>query len=381
MDWKYPLSEPFLDKEEQHAALDTIQSGWLSMGPKTEEFESAFAAKMECRHAIAVSNGTAALHLAFLALEIGEGDEVIQPAINFVAAANMTCAVGAQPVFSDLISLVEPTIDPAQVKAAINQKTRALVVMHYGGYPCHMRELAEICVENKIHLIEDACHGVGYRDPEAGNKFLGTIGDIGCFSFFANKNLTTGEGGMITTNSDQLAARVRNLRSHGMTTVTWDRHKGHASSYDVIANGFNYRIDDLRSSIGLVQLRKLDAGNQKRRQLAALYASMFSEQGRSDVEYIFGASPANGAGHLAAVILPARSRDRAREYLAAAGIQSSMHYPSIDRLSAFSESCNNQPLQVTHEFASRQITLPLYPGLTEEGVEEICETLEQALSE
>ena len=240
------------------------------MGSRTIAFEEKFAESLGCRHAIAVSSGTAALHLALLVLDIGSrsSDEVIQPSINFVAGANMTMAVGAKPVFADIISIVEPTIDPAQVQALIGPKTKGVMVMHYGGYPARMREIMRICRQRNLPIIEDACHATGFRSAELDGAALGTIGDIGCFSFFSNKNMTTGEGGMVTTNSDELAARIRNLRSHGMTTLSWERHKGRASTYDVMANGFNYRIDDLRSALGLAQLRKLPQANERRQQLA-----------------------------------------------------------------------------------------------------------------
>ena len=197
-----------------------------------------------------------------IALGIGPGDVVIQPAVNFVAAANMTIAVGAIPVFADICSLSEPTISPVSIKDILHalsskryasgsiehaKRPKAVIVMHYGGYPCRMDEIKEICNQNNLVLIEDACHGVGGRCVFKGiSQFLGTVGDVGCFSFFSNKNLVTGEGGMITTNRDDIAEKVRLLRSHGMTSLTWDRHQGQAATYDVIAHG--YQLPNRRNS-------------------------------------------------------------------------------------------------------------------------------------
>ena len=276
--WRIPLSDLNYDDLEERAARGPLSTRWLSMGPEVQSFEEEFAALVDVPHAIAVSSGTAALHLAYVALGIGPGDEVIQPAMNFVAAANMTTAIGATPVFADILAIDEPTISPAHATALVGPNTRAIVVMHYGGNACRMNEILELARARGVAVIEDACHAVGATyGPDAGadaDRPVGSLGDISCFSFFSNKNLATGEGGMVTTNDDDLARRVRLLRSHGMTTLTWDRHLGHATSYDVVTHGFNYRLDDLRAALGRVQLSKLAAGNQRRRELVARYDAL-----------------------------------------------------------------------------------------------------------
>jgi len=210
------------------------------MGPEVQAFEKEFGELVGAKYAFAVSNGTAALHLSYLALRLGAGDEIIQPAINFVAVANMTIAVGSKPIFADIFGVDEPTIDPADLERRITPQTKAVVVMHYGGYLCRMAEINEICKRHGLFLIEDACHAVGarYFDPQERHphkKMAGSIGDIAAISFFSNKNLPTGEGGMVVTNRDDLAERVRLLRSHGMTTFTWDRHKGSVAWLDAIS--------------------------------------------------------------------------------------------------------------------------------------------------
>ena len=346
------------------------------MGSRTQEFEKTFAELLGCRHAIAVSSGTAALHLAMLSLDIGSepGHEVIQPSINFVAGANMTIAAGAKPVFADILSLDEPTIDPDQVKALIGPQTKAIMVMHYGGYPARLYDLRDLCRQHNLALIEDACHACGYRSAAHDGAALGTIGDIGCFSFFANKNMTTGEGGMVVTNSDELAARLRSLRSHGMTTLSWERHKGRAATYDVTGHGFNYRIDDLRAALGIAQLEKLPGMNERRQQLAGAYAEAVKRLGREDIQYVYGSSPSAGSAHLAAIIVDPEQRDRIRKWLAEKAIQSSLHYPPVHEFSAFKQSFGGD-LPITKAFSAAMITLPLYPGMAEGEVNEIIDTV------
>jgi len=271
-DWRVPLSDLDYGSEEANAVQRVIASKWLSMGPEVQAFEQEFAAMQGSKHALAVSSATAGLHLALLALGVGPGDEVVQPALNFVATANMTVAVGATPVFADICSLDEPTIDPSEVERLISPRTKAAVVMHYGGSLCRMAELTELCTAHGVAIVEDACHAVGVAYRDARNRrpngiMAGSIGDISAFSFFANRNIASGEGGMVVTNRADLAERVRLLRSYGMTTLTWDRHKGHAGSYDVMNPGYNYRLDELHAALGRAQLKKLERNNQRRRNL------------------------------------------------------------------------------------------------------------------
>ena len=379
MDWKYVLSEPDLGEAEVEAVTACLRSGWLSMGPRTRAFEEAFALMHGTRHAFAVANGTAALHIAYAALGIGPGDEVVQPSMSFVAAANMTAALGAKPVFSDIVSLDEPTIDPAAIEAAITPATRAIVVMHYGGYACRMAEIMEIAGRHGVPVVEDACHAPAQRVPALGNRALGTFGAIGCFSFFSNKNMTCGEGGMVVTDDDALADRIKALRSHGMTTLSWERHQGRAATYDVTLNGFNYRLDDLRASLGLVQLEKLARANARRRELAVAYAKAFAALGRHGVRYVFADRAAEGTAHVGAVLVPAEARDGVRKALADARIQTSLHYPPIHQFSAFN-AAGTSGLPRTEAFASCVITLPLYPGLPDAAVHDIVGAIHAALT-
>lgn len=376
--WNIPLSDLDYGQEEMDAVARVLRSKWLSMGPEVESFETEFAALQGVRYALAVSSATAGLHLAYLAAEIGPGDEVIQPALNFVAAANMTVACGATPIFADIISLAEPTIDPANVADLITPRTKAVVVMHYGGNLCRMAELLTLCRKRNIFLIEDACHAVGARYHDALGRpphgtMAGSIGEIGTFSFFANKNIVTGEGGMVVTNREDLVTRARLLRSHGMTSLTWDRHRGHASTYSVVAHGYNYRLDELHAALGREQLKKLAGNNERRRKLRYTYKTAVDSLNGWLVP--FGECIDASSGHLMVTVAPSpEARGRATKSLREAGVQFSMHYPCIADFEAFAR-WRTQPLPITREFVSRAITLPLYPTMVESDPVKVCDLL------
>jgi dTDP-4-amino-4,6-dideoxygalactose transaminase len=377
-DWRVPLSDLDYGSEEVGAVQRVIASKWLSMGAEVQAFEREFAAMQQAKHALAVSSATAGLHLALLALEVGPGDEVIQPALNFVAAANMTVAVGATPVFADICSLDEPTIDPSEVRRAISSRTKAVVVMHYGGSLCRMGELIELCAAHGIAIVEDACHAVGVAYHDTGNRWpngamAGSIGEISAFSFFSNKNIAAGEGGMVVTNRADLAERVRLLRSHGMTTLTWDRHKGHAGSYDVVNPGYNYRLDELHAALGRSQLEKLERNNQRRRDLLLSYREAI--QSLRGWIMPFADNIKYSSGHLMVMVAPdADTREKAVQALRQSGIQSSMHYPCIADFRGF-ERASDKNLERTRQFTRRAITLPLYPTLDPARINDIVEAL------
>ncbi len=381
-DLKIPLSDLDYGQEEEDAVLRILRGKWLSAGPEVKQFEQEIAALVGVQHAVAVANGTAALHLAMLALGIGPGDEVIQPAVNFVASANITRAVGAMPVFADIVGLDEPVIDPTEIERQITPQTRAVIVMHYGGYATRLLEIARICRAHGVALIEDACHALGSRASGDGNgpdtaPMAGSLGDLSCFSFFSNKNLAVGEGGMVVTNNDGHLAAVTRLRSHGMTSLSWDRHRGHASSYDVVLNGYNYRMDDLRAALGRAQLVKLLRNNERRRDLVAAYRSRLRRLPGLTVPFS-DAEVADSACHLMSVVAPsAEVRQGLADALRQRGIQSSLHYPCITGFSAFAGSASDLPHSVS--YSSRTLTLPLFPTLTVQQIDQICDVLEAGL--
>ena len=360
--WSIPLSDVLVDSVIEEAVTEAVRSGWWSMGPRVSELEREFARFCGSAHAIAVANGTAALHLALLAAGCGNGDEVLVPSLNFVAAANTILHTGATPVFCDIRGPHDLTVSPEDLEAAVSRRTRAIVVMHYGGNPCHMEAICELAKAHDLAVIEDAAHAPG---AQWGGRMCGTIGDLGCFSFFSNKNLPVGEGGMIVTNDDSLAESVRLLRSHGMTTLTWDRHRGHASSYDVVRAGFNYRLDEIRAALALVQLERLEGQNAARGRIVGFYRDVLD--GKNGLSMPF--APRDHVipvHHLAVIVLPEGSRrDEVRGLLAERGIQTSVHYPPIHLFQTYSELGSKRLLPQTEAVGERLVTLPLFPHMSD----------------
>lgn len=372
-DWRVPLVDVRVDELEVEAVVETYRSGWLSMGPRTETMEERFREYLGVGHAIAVTNCTAALHLICSAAGLGPGDEVIVPSLTFVATANAVRYTGAAPVFADVGSLERPWITAETAEAAATDSTRAVMNMTYGGHPGASAELAELAADRGWTLLEDAAHGIG---GSLDGRALGTFGLAGAFSFFSNKNLPVGEGGLVATDDDDIADRVRLQRSHGMTSLTWDRHRGHASGYDVVDLGWNYRIDEPRAAFATLRLARLDSDNERRRAAVALYRSRLED--RPGVALTLpDAEGARQAHHLFTVVLDeGADRDGVREAMAAAGVQTSLHYPPVHRFSAFGDAAE---LPVTDAYAQRAITLPLYPSISEEQVGLVTESLLGAL--
>lgn len=376
--WRIPLSDVRVDDELLALAGETLASGWWSMGPKVAELEARFSEQMGARHAIAVSSGTAALHLALLAVGCGDGDEVVLPALNFVAAANAVTRTGASPVFCDVVGADDIGLDPNDLAVAIGPRTRAVIVLHYGGFACDLDAVLQVVDGRGIAVIEDAAHGPGATWR---GRHLGTIGQVGCFSFFANKNIPVGEGGMVVTSSDEVADRIRLLRSHGMTTLTWQRHHGHASTYDVVEAGFNYRIDELRAALATLQLSRLTEANVARLQHARRYRERL--QGLHGLSFPFheDVRVQTSAHHLAVVLLPEGvSRDAVRDAMQAERIQTSVHYPPIHRFTAYADVGARRVLPRTDDVADRILTLPLYPHLAAADLEFVADVLAEAVA-
>jgi dTDP-4-amino-4,6-dideoxygalactose transaminase len=374
--WRIPLADVDLGPEEEAAVLDVLRRGWLSMGEVTAAFEADFAALTGARHALAVTNCTAALHLAGLALGWGPGDEVIVPSLTFVATANAVRYTGATPVFADITSARDFGLSAEDAARRITPRTKAIVVVHYAGHAADMPAILELAERHGLHVVEDVAHAPG---ADLDGRALGTWGSIGCFSFFANKNMTTGEGGMVATGDDELAARLRLLRSHGMTSLTWDRHKGHAWSYDVVAAGYNYRLDEVRAAIGRVQLAKVEAANQRRRTLDAIYRELLPAVA-PELGMPYDVTRGTPACHLRPVLLPdGADRTRFMDEMKARGIQTSIHYPPVHRFSYYRETAGEASLPLTELVGEREVTLPLYPGLTTSDVESVVAAAAEAL--
>ncbi len=380
MDWRVPLADVNFGVEEEQAIQQVVRSGWLSMGEVTKEFEREFAAFIGAKHTLAVTNGTAALHLACLATGIGPGDEVIVPSLTFVATANAVRYTGATPVFADVESLDSLNISPASIETRITERTRAILVVHYAGFPCDMPAILGIARRHNLVILEDSAHAIG---SSLAGRTLGTWGAIGCYSFFSNKNMTTGEGGMLATNNDALAEKLRVLRSHGMTSLSWDRHQGHAYSYDVVDLGYNYRIDEMRAALGRVQLRKLPAGNQHRAELTTLYRELLAELA-PQLQIPFGEPRGTSCYHILPALLP-KGTDRFgfMEGLKQRGIQTSIHYPPVHHFQIYQDEWQGQrmSLPLTEEVGVREVTLPLFSSMRLEQVHWVAQAISETLKD
>jgi dTDP-4-amino-4,6-dideoxygalactose transaminase len=375
--WLVPLSDVLVHEDLRSAVQEALESGWWSMGPRVEDFERAFGSFVDVRHALAVANGTAALHLALLAAGVGPGDEVVLPSLNFVAAANAVAHTGADPVFCDVRGPNDLNLDADDLESAVGERTKALVVLHYGGFPCDMDAVRALAERRGLIVVEDAAHAPGatYRGGRCGS-----LGLVACFSFFSNKNLPVGEGGMIVTNDAGIAERVKLLRSHGMTTLTWERHRGHAAGYDVVAQGFNYRLDELRAAMGRAQLLRLPTENAARARIAGRYRDALDGAKGMTMPFRELEEGTSSSHHLAVVVLPeGASRDDVRAALTEQRIQTSVHYPPIHRFTYYEQRERARRLPQTEALAERILTLPLYAHMSDEQVDLVIASLLDAL--
>ena len=379
MTWKIPLFDTDFGREELEAVQRPLNAGWLTMGEETLALERELRDRLGVRHCFAVTNCTAALHMACAALGLGPGDEVVCPTLTFVASANAICYTGATPVFCDSLGEHDLNLDTDDVRERITPRTRALLLVHYAGFPCDVARLTALAREHRLAVIEDCAHAVF---SAVGGTPCGTFGDAGCYSFFSNKNITCGEGGAVVTHRDDLADTLRLLRSHGMTSLTLDRHKGHAFTYDVLLHGYNYRIDELRAALLRAQLAQLDGVLARRRRLFLWYADAL-EGGEITLPFV-GRTSAQDWSQTAVHILPALlppGTDRAAvmERMRAAGIQTSIHYRPVHRMHAFQRQGVEAGVPVAENLASREITLPFYPGMTRADVAAVVAALNAAM--
>ncbi len=372
-----PLFDLKLEPEDLDAVLETLRSGWLTMGPRIQEFERAFGEHVGARHAVALSSCTAALHLACLATGVGPGDEVIVPAFSFVASASVILHCGAQPVFADIVGVENPSICPTEVERLITPRTRAVIAVHFGGYAAAVDSLASLCREHGIALIEDAAHA---PSAQLGGRKLGTYGVAGAFSFFSNKVLPVGEGGLLATDDDEVAERARSLRSHAMTSGTWDRHRGHSESYDVVDIGFNYRMDEPRAALALARLHRLEADIEQRREITLSYRRRLDAH--PDVILPFSVEDVQGSSCYVMPIMLRRPERRAefrRALREEHGVQTSILYPAIHEFSAYRRLFPGLSLPRTEQAARAEVTIPLYPHMTLDEQERVVQAIEHTL--
>jgi dTDP-4-amino-4,6-dideoxygalactose transaminase len=351
--WTVPLADVVLTEEDIDAVLDCLQGGWLTMGPRTQRFEHALAELLGAPHAVAVSSGTAALHLALLAAGVQEGDEVLVPALTFVAAAAAVRYCGATPVLIEPCGPDDLNLDPQDVARHVGPRTRALLATHWMGYSCDLPALERLCDRHGLVMIEDCAQSITARCADG--RLTGTVGVAGCFSFFSKKQLSVGEGGMLLTSDEALATKARLLRSHAMTSVTWDRHRGHAENYDVVDVGFNLRIDEPRAALGLSRLARLHDGIETRRALVRRYRELLG--GRPGITIPWTDEDVQRSAHFGFPVLLESESERARfsAELAARGIQTTF-YPAISTLTAYDDHAR-RPL--AEDLAARHLLLPL----------------------
>lgn len=377
MAYNIPLFNLNFDEREAQAAYDTIKSGWISTGPKNAELEQMFIDMWNVKYAVSMSNCTDSLHVCCMVCGFGPGDEVICPSLTFAASCNCIRYVGATPVFADIVGPNNINIDPADIERKITPRTKGIVVVHMAGFPCKMDEIMAIAKKYNLKVIEDACHG---PLSEYKGKKLGTIGDCASFSFFSNKNISTGEGGMFITNNEEYAAKARLIRSHGMSTMSYQRASGHATEYDITCLGYNFRMDDIRASIAIEQLKKLPGDLETRTKVRQRYLDNLKDVERVVVPF------ADNKEFVSNYIFPVvilnstkEQRNKLREYIHAAGIQTSVHYPAAHKFSTFVEC--GAVLPQTEYVTDNEVTLPMYAALTMEQVDFISDTLKKGVKE
>jgi dTDP-4-amino-4,6-dideoxygalactose transaminase len=359
--------------EDLEAVAETLRSGWLTMGPRTQAFEEAFAQTIGARHAVAVSSCTAALHLAYLAAGIGPGDEVIVPSYTMAATAAAVIYAGGTPVFADITGLGEPSIDPEHVESLVTERTKAVVAVHFAGYPAPVDRLAAICDRLGLALIEDAAHAPLAKLDDRG---LGTWGLASAFSFFSNKVLSAGEGGLLATDDPGIAALARSRRGHAMTVPTWERHQGRADHYDVTELGFNYRIDEPRAALLLSRLARIEDDVAARRRLTARYRRLLAPLSGVSAPFT-DAQVALSSCYVMPVMLddPERQGSLRLALRQRHGVQTSLLYPPVHQFTAYRERYPDVRLPHTERAARSEVTLPLFPHITEEQQNRVVEAL------
>ncbi len=353
-----PIAKPLLGSEEKQAVNDVIDSGMIAYGPKTKEFEKQFADYVGVKHAIATPSGTTALHLGLVSLGVNPGDEVILPSFSFIASANAVLFCGAKPVFCD-VNRDTFNIDPTKVEALITEKTKAIMPVHLYGQAADMNPLQEIAEKHDLKIIGDACqsHGAMYDE-----KMVGSFGDLECFSFYPTKNMTTGEGGMVTTEDDALFEQLNSLRNHGRMQTQW--------GYEHDRVGYNYRMTDLAAAIGLVQLKKLPGFIQKRRENASFYDD--------HLEAVKTPVVMDKAMHVYhQYTIQVENRERLLNEFKKQEIGFGIYYPKPLHQYPHLEQFGHGDLKISEELSRVSVSIPVHPALTEKDLEKVSTVINE----
>lgn len=374
------FGSPLIEQPEIDEVVDCLRSGWIGSGPRVSRFEERFRDYTGAEHAVAMNSCTAALHLSLLALGVGPGDEVIVPSMTFVATANAVIHSGATPVLVDC-DRATMNVDPAAIEAAITERTRAVVVVHFAGRVCDMDRILEIVRRHDLRLVEDCAHAI---ETEWRGRHAGTLGDIGCFSFYVTKNVVTGEGGMAITSRKDLADRMRTLALHGMTKDAWRRFsdKGYVH-YDVVEAGFKYNMMDLQAAIGIHQLARVERTWKRRAEIWAAYEEAFRE-----LPFFLPPAPAPDTRHALHLFTPlldversSVSRDEFLERMTARQIGTGVHYRAVHLHPYYQERFGYRPESLPNAawVSDRTVSLPLSPKLEDRDVADVIEAVRASL--
>lgn len=376
-----PFHRPWIDEASSKAVVEVLESGWLTRGPRTELFEAAFKQYIGCRHAIGLNSCTAGLHLALVALGIGPGDEVVTSPITFPATANVIVHQGAKPVFAD-VEAGTLNLDPLRLAEKITPRTKAILPVHFAGHPCQMDAILDLAERHRLFVIEDAAHAI--EAAHRGRK-IGTLGHFTAFSFYATKNLTTGEGGMLTTEDDELAEKVRLLSLHGISRDAWKRYAREGPPHwEAVALGYKYNMFDLTAALGLKQLERVEEWWQIRRAYVGQYREAFADI--PEVLPLVEQPGIRHAHHLFVVRLRTEQlradRDAVREALKAEGIGTGIHFRALHLHSYYRHVHGFMPgdLPVAERVSEQLLSLPLYPRMTERDVKDVVEAVRKVIT-
>lgn len=371
-----PYYQTLIEDDEIKEVIDTLKSGWLTMGPKTIEFEKLLSDYLGVKHAIAVNSCTAALHLSLIALGVGKRDEVITTPFTFASTGNVIVHVGAKPIFVD-IKRDTYNIDTEKIKETITPKTKAIIPVHYAGQPCDMKAIMEIAEDNNLFVIEDAAHVIG---AEYQGKKIGTFGITTCFSFYVTKNITTGEGGAITTDDDELADKLRILRLHGISKDAWKRYSEKGSwYYEIEECGWKYNMTDIQAALGIHQIKKLDKFIEIRRRYAAIYNEelkkvdgMITPYEKSNIKHVY---------HLYPILLRSYNRNEFIEKMYERGIGCSVHFIPLHLHPFYKNTFGFKKGDFPNAewIYEREVSLPLYPKMGEKDLRYVIDNIKEIL--